>query len=605
MFSPKRDETRPGYEMRKEHIAIGVMILLCLPILAIYVTFFAQAFVADGKLSLSNFRFLYTTIVMGQYTVPTMGPAFRNTVVFTLCVTACEVVISLMAGYALSRMRFTGRNFLQKLLLILRLFPGVLLLISILYVLMYTKLLNTLLGVVLFAIALRLPGSTFIIRNFFNDIPKDIENSALVDGCNRLTAFFQVIIHMVKPGIASISMFAFMSAWSNYLLFNTLILTGKVPIMATYLRSLSMNDQMIADYGVFSAMALVYMLPVFVFFIISQKSLMIRIENLRKEYDAKTVALDGIDLVFEDSTFVALLGPSGCGKTTTLNCIAGLLEPTSGKIFFGDKDVTQLQPKDRNIGMVFQSYALYPHLKVIDNIAFPLKQKGMKKAERYEKVRKIAKMLQIEYLLERKPTQLSGGQQQRVSMARALVKEPDVLLLDEPMSNLDARLKIEIRIQQYDTPEHLYHYPANLFVAKFMGNPPMNFIDAALSADGTRVEGAGFSLPLEQHMAQGGKKFAGHAVKVGVRSHLMAVHTEKVPQAMEMRLQIAENLGKEILISGMVGDSFVRVTVPENHDTFEQYKAISRSEKPLVYLTMTGVYNIFDTESGVNIALEK
>ena len=370
---------------------------------------------------------------------------------------------------------------------------------------------------------------------------------------------------------------------------------------------------------------------------------MIRIENLRKEYDAKTVALDDIDLVFEDSTFVALLGPSGCGKTTTLNCIAGLLEPTSGKIFFGDKDVTQLQPKDRNIGMVFQSYALYPHLKVIDNIAFPLKQKGMKKAERYEKARKIAEMLQIEYLLDRKPTQLSGGQQQRVSMARALVKEPDVLLLDEPMSNLDARLKIEIRdeirrvqqetgitsiivthdqeeamaiadkiaildngrIQQYDTPEHLYHYPANLFVARFMGNPPMNFIDAALSADGTRVEGAGFSLPLEQHMAQGGKKFAGHAVKVGVRSHLMAVHTEKVPQSMEMRLQIAENLGKEILISGMVGDSFVRVTVPENHDTFEQYKAISRSEKPFVYLTMTGVYNIFDTESGVNIALEK
>ena len=138
-----------------------------------------------------------------------------------------------------------------------------------------------------------------------------------------------------------------------------------------------------------------------------------------------------------------------------------------------------------------------------------------------------------------------------------------------------------------------------------MGNPPMNFIDAALSADGTRVEGAGFSLPLEQHMAQGGKKFAGHTVKVGVRSHLMAVHTEKVPQSMEMRLQIAENLGKELLISGMVGDSFVRVTVPENHDAFEQYKAIARSEKPLVYLTMTGVYNIFDTESGVNIALEK
>ena len=155
----------------------------------------------------------------------------------------------------------------------------------------------------------------------------------------------------------------------------------------------------------------------------------------------------------------------------------------------------------------------------------------------------------------------------------------------------------------------MLHFPVRDTAAVYrhdeISAPPMNFIDAALSADGTRVEGAGFSLPLEQHMAQGGKKFAGHAVKVGVRSHLMAVHTEKVPQSMEMRLQIAENLGKEILISGMVGDSFVRVTVPENHDTFEQYKAISRSEKPFVYLTMTGVYNIFDTESGVNIALEK
>ena len=161
----------PGYEMRKEHIAIGVMILLCLPILAIYVTFFAQAFVADGKLSLSS----ASCIQLSSWD----STPFRRWVrlfairwFFTLCVTACEVVISLMAGYALSRMRFTGRNFLQKLLLILRLFPGVLLLISILYVLMYTKLLNTLLGVVLVAIALRLPGSTFIIRNFFNDIPQ-------------------------------------------------------------------------------------------------------------------------------------------------------------------------------------------------------------------------------------------------------------------------------------------------------------------------------------------------------------------------------------------------------------------------------------------------
>ncbi len=370
---------------------------------------------------------------------------------------------------------------------------------------------------------------------------------------------------------------------------------------------------------------------------------MIRIEKLRKQYDPKTVALDNMDLVFEDSTFVALLGPSGCGKTTTLNCIAGLLEPTSGKIYFGDKDVTNLQPKDRNIGMVFQSYALYPHLKVIDNIAFPLKQKGMSRAERYAKARKIAEMLQIESLLERKPSQLSGGQQQRVSMARALVKEPDVLLLDEPMSNLDARLKIEIRdeirriqqetgitsiivthdqeeamaiadkiaildngrIQQYDTPERLYHYPANLFVAKFMGNPPMNFVDARLDAEGAHVCGDGFQLALEEKDRAGGRKFAGRDVKIGVRSHLMAVETEERPQSMRMKLQIVENLGKELLISGMVGNSFVRVTLPEDHDQFVTYKRLAAGGSPYVWLQITGIYNIFEAESGVNIGLEQ
>ena len=150
----------------------------------------------------------------------------------------------------------------------------VLLLIGVLYMLLYLGILNTLTGVIVVAIALRLPGSTFIIRNFFAGIPQDIENSALVDGCNRLTAFFQVIIHMVKPGLASISIFAFMSAWSNYLLFNVLIFNTKTPVLATYLRVLSRNDQMIADYGVFAAMAMVYMLPVLIFFFISQRQLM-------------------------------------------------------------------------------------------------------------------------------------------------------------------------------------------------------------------------------------------------------------------------------------------------------------------------------------------
>ena len=271
-----KNDTRPRFERKKENIAVLVMILLCIPVLFIYFSFFKNAFFVGGTgaFTLDNFRFLYEPIVFGQRTVQPIGQAFTNTVIFTAISTVCEVVISCMAGYALARMEFTGKRVITFSLLSLRLFPGVLLLIGALYVLMYLGVLNTLFGVIIVAIALRLPGSTFIIRNFFTGIPRDIENSALVDGCNRMTAFFQVIIHMVKPGIASISMFAFMSAWSNYLLFNTLIFNTKTPVLATYLRVLSRNDQMIADYGVFAAMALVYMLPVLVFFFISQKQLM-------------------------------------------------------------------------------------------------------------------------------------------------------------------------------------------------------------------------------------------------------------------------------------------------------------------------------------------
>ena len=251
---------RPKYERRNETIAVLVMILLCIPVLFIYFSFFANAFILDstGELTLQNFQFLYQPIQLSQYTVEPIGKAFR----------------SCMAGYALARMEFTGKRVISFSLLTLRLFPGVLLLIGVLYVLLHLGILNTLTGVIVVAIALRLPGSTFIIRNFFAGIPQDIENSALVDGCNRLTAFFQVIIHMVKPGLASISIFAFMSAWSNYLLFNVLIFNTKTPVLATYLRVLSRNDQMIADYGVFAAMAMVYMLPVPIFFFISQRQLM-------------------------------------------------------------------------------------------------------------------------------------------------------------------------------------------------------------------------------------------------------------------------------------------------------------------------------------------
>ncbi len=268
----------------------------------------------------------------------------------------------------------------------------------------------------------------------------------------------------------------------------------------------------------------------------------IRLENLTKEFKGNknerigTVAVNNLDIVIPDGKLVGLLGPSGCGKSTTLYMLSGLLEPTSGRIWFGDEDVTDLTPEKRGIGLVFQNYALYPHMTVRRNIAFPLenlrvaeetvdeegntvvKKRKLTKDEIEMSVREAARLVQIDTLLDRKPNQLSGGQQQRVAIARALVKKPRVLLLDEPLSNLDARLRLETREeirrlqkntgittvfvthdqeeamsicdeivvmkagleQQKGAPQNVYDDPKNLFVAQFLGNPPINVFDGQI-----------------------------------------------------------------------------------------------------------------------------
>lgn len=370
---------------------------------------------------------------------------------------------------------------------------------------------------------------------------------------------------------------------------------------------------------------------------------MIKIENLRMEFDGGVVALDDINMKIEDGEFIALLGPSGCGKSTTLNCIAGLLDATAGKITADEKNITNLPPKDRNIGMVFQSYALYPHLKVIDNIAFPLKQKKVPKEERHAKAREMAKKLQIEHLLDRKPTQLSGGQQQRVAMCRAMVKEPQILLFDEPMSNLDARLKIEIRevikrlqaesgitsiivthdqeeamaiadriaildngrIQQFDTPYELYQHPANLFVANFMGNPPMNFVNAELKEeDGHQVFlicGQKVGVPAAK--ADDLKAHSGKKVKIGVRSHQIQILEEETPQTLKATVRLVENLGKELLVQAQIGEDLIRISV----DAAKRYPEFRKlaDEGGTVNLLFSGGINVFDGETKQNLVYNK
>ena len=254
--------------------------------------------------------------------------------------------------------------------------------------------------------------------------------------------------------------------------------------------------------------------------------------NRNKKVDADVVAVNSFTFEFPDGKLIGLLGPSGCGKSTTLNLISGLTTPTEGKIYFGDEDVTKLAPEHRGVGLVFQNYALYPHLTVLQNITFPLENlKGKEKLSRKERERRayeIARLVQIDGLMERKPSELSGGQQQRVAIARALVKMPRVLLLDEPLSNLDARLRLQTReeikriqketrittvfvthdqdeamsisdmivvmkdgvVQQIGEPQQVYDEPANLFVAKFLGTPPINVFEGTVKNGTLYIGGA-------------------------------------------------------------------------------------------------------------------
>ncbi len=258
------------------------------------------------------------------------------------------------------------------------------------------------------------------------------------------------------------------------------------------------------------------------------------IRQIHKTYAGNTHILKGIDLEIEAGEFLILVGPSGCGKSTLLSIIAGLDAPTSGSVHIGEREVTNLPSKDRDIAMVFQSYALYPNMTVAQNIAFGLELRKVPKAEREATVQRVAQMLQLQALLGRKPGQLSGGQRQRVAMGRALARDPALFLFDEPLSNLDAKLRVEMRaeikrlhqrtktttvyvthdqveamtlgdriavmkdglVQQFGTPEQIYGSPANRFVAEFIGSPAMNFIDAATGASGG-VEAGGLVMPCD------------------------------------------------------------------------------------------------------------
>jgi multiple sugar transport system ATP-binding protein len=328
----------------------------------------------------------------------------------------------------------------------------------------------------------------------------------------------------------------------------------------------------------------------------------VRVENLWKRY-GKVEAVKGISFEVKEGEFAVLLGPSGCGKTTTLRCIAGLELPNDGKIYFDDDDVTPLSPAARNIAFVFQLYALYPHLSVYDNIAFPLRAEGMPKEEVRRRVDEVVRLLQIQDLLRLKPRKLTSGQKQRVALGRAIVRRPRVFLLDEPLSNIDAKLREVTRgelkklqksigattiyvthdqveamtmadkivvmnfgdIQQIGSPHEVYHYPANLFVARFIGSPGMNFIPGEIHQRerlGILLDGDSF-IPLENEQAKAVEKSKATVSKVvvGIRpENILVVPEEKA--LVRGEVYVFEPLGAQNVVTFRVGTHLVKALLP-------------------------------------------
>jgi multiple sugar transport system ATP-binding protein len=312
----------------------------------------------------------------------------------------------------------------------------------------------------------------------------------------------------------------------------------------------------------------------------------IRTERLRKEYDADdrtVVANDDIDLTIEEGEFTTIVGPSGCGKTTLLRMIAGLQEPTSGRLYFGDEDVTDERPQDRDISMVFQNIALYPHMTVRENIGYALKIEGVPNEERAERVEEAAEILQIADQLEKKPDALSGGQQQRVALGAAFVKEPEIILFDEPMSDLDAKLRAELRVEvqqlhkrldatvvyvthdqteamtmsdtvvtlreghveQVAPPTELFDFPNSTYVAEFIGTPATNFLPVDLQlTDGTpTLRGFGMEIEVPSEELE---PHAGRTVDLGVRPQYLSAGGGSFE--LDVTINVIEPLGTESVV---------------------------------------------------------
>ena len=472
--------------------------------------------------------------------------------------TIIATVLGVPAAWAYSRFPIKAKKDQLFFILSTRFMPPVVVVIPVFLMFRDLSLLDTRQGLILVYAAFNLPFTIWMMKGFIDEVPAEYEEAAMLDGYSRFEAFWRVTMPLLIPGIAATAVFALIFSWNEFV-FSIFLITD--PASRTAPSAIAgliggTDDRLGAGRrlgdGVRHAGAHLRLpgaqAPRGRRHARGGASLMaeVLVSKLHKAFPDGTVAVEELDLEIADGELFVMLGPSGCGKTTTLRCIAGLEQETSGTITIGNEVVSGLRPSQRDIAMVFQFYALYPHLSVRDNMAFPLRAAKAPGVRGQRARHEAARMLQLEPFLTRKPNKLSGGEQQRVALGRAMVRHPKAFLMDEPLTNLDAELRADMRaelkhvqqrlnstmiyvthdqteamalghriailnkgkLEQLGAPMEVYERPATLFAARFIGSPPMNLIEAELT-NGVLTAAGGLTIAAPEGLKRGDRVIAG------------------------------------------------------------------------------------------------
>ncbi len=472
--------------------------------------------------------------------------ALINSIGIAIIATLIAVVLGTMAAYAIARLDFPGKQFLVGVSLLIAMFPQVSLVSPLFEMERNLGLFDTWLGLILPYITFALPLAIYTLSAFFREIPWELEKAAKMDGATPGQAFRRVIAPLAAPGVFTTAILVFIFCWNDFLFAISLTSTERSRTVPAALSFFTGASQFEAPVGTISAADVGCREGL-------RQMAEIVLDKVTKRYPDGALAVSEVNIEIKDGEFIILVGPSGCGKSTMLNMIAGLEDITSGELRIDGQRVNEKAPKDRDIAMVFQSYALYPHMSVRENMAFPLRLAKVDNETVRRKVEDAARILDLTQHLDRKPANLSGGQRQRVAMGRAIVRSPKAFLMDEPLSNLDAKLRVQMRtsvsklqkqlatttvyvthdqteamtlgdrvvvlrggvVQQVGSPQFLYDNPANLFVAGFIGSPAMNFgirpehfEDAKVLDERTLGGGHTFVATVDVLESMGSDKFA-------------------------------------------------------------------------------------------------